>query len=246
MRLRQKNSEISQGDCFLKRRPPLIRCTMRLSIASAAALSMILLPVSFFPHTNQSAFGQEESDASSDDLTPQPKGESSSNPKETSKESSSTEKSKPPRPQFIDTSIEEKPSVNQFTAPDEKSDEYKEREAKLPEPLKKLIQAPFLYNNSKGGSSELSDAFTEAAKQGPKLREDLQFIFENGSPAGKLYAASLIRLFDAPGGTRLLSGFKADKTLVKNKTYISQEHYTAGEVVTDLLSPAPTILLKPR
>ncbi len=197
---------------------------------------------------SQSAMAQEEPDsaADSDDLTPQPKGGGGKQSEETGMESAKPEVSKPPRPQLIDTSIEEKPAVSQPAQPDEKSDEYKEREAKLAEPLRKLVQAPYLFNNSKGGSSDLADAFVAAAKLGPKLKDDLQFIIENGSPAGKLYAACLIRTFDAPAGTRLLSGFKADKTMVNNKSYTSQEHYTVGEVVTDLLSPSPTIMLKPR
>lgn len=149
--------------------------------------------------------------------------------------------------QLIDTSIEEAPAAP--TAPsasEQKSPAYLEREAKLSEPLKKLIQAPQIYDNSKGGSSEFSDAFVAASKDGAKSREDLLFIVENGSPAGRIYAAVLIKNFDAPMGNKILNGFKTEKTLVNNKSYTSLEHFTMGEVVTDLLSPAPTIILKPR
>ena len=149
--------------------------------------------------------------------------------------------------QLIDTSIEEKAAIQ--TAPsggENKSPAYLEREAKLSAPLKKLIQAPQIYDNSKGGSSEFAEAFLAATKDGEKFREDLLFIVENGSPAGKIYAAVLIKSFDAPLGNKILNGFKTDKTLVKNKSYTSLEHFTMGEVVTDLLSPAPTIILKPR
>lgn len=244
---------IAKGDCFPKQRPRFLPVVIALSMLVCTCFQFNVSGKSDSNNStakligSQSAMAQEEPDsaADSDDLAPQPKGEGGQS-RETSTESAKPENLKPPRPQLIDTSIEEKPAVSQPPPPDDKSDQYKEREAKLVEPLKKLIQAPFLFNNSKGGSSELTDAFVAAAKLGPKLKDDLQFIIENGSPAGKLYAACLIRTFDPPAGTRLLSGFKADKTMINNKSYTSQEHYTVGEVVTDLLSPAPTILLKPR
>lgn len=197
--------------------------------------------------TAQSAMAQEEPDIDdAEDLAPKPQGgEGKKKSDEPAKARTESKETKTPKPEFIDTSIEEKPTTPP-PADEEKSDEYKEREAKLAEPLKKLVQAPFVFNNAKGGSSEFTDAFVAAAKDGVKLKDDLQFIIENGSPAGKLYAACLIRMFDAPSGMRILTGFKSDKTLVNNKSYTSQEHYTIGEVATDLLSPTPTILLRPR
>ncbi len=149
--------------------------------------------------------------------------------------------------QLIDTSIEEttapKPAPEQSNT---KSTAYLEHEARLSAPLKKLIQAPQIYDNSKGGSSEFSDAFVAAAKEGAQNREDLLFMVENGSPAGKIYSAVLLRLIDSQTGTKILNGFKSDKTLVNNKSYTSVEHFTMGEIVTDLLSPAPSIILKPK
>jgi hypothetical protein len=196
----------------------------------------------------QSAMAQETPDAvvEEDDLTPQSQGGGESKSSQPAKKDSKPKELKRPITQIIDTSIEEKPAESQPFILNEKSDQYKERESRLAEPLRKLVQAPFLFNNAKGGSSELTDAFLAAAKEGPTLKDDLQFVIENGSPAGKVYAAALIRLFDAPSGTRILTGFKSDKTLVENKSYISLEHYTTGEVATDLLSPKPTILLRPR
>ncbi len=196
----------------------------------------------------QSAMAQETPDAAveEDDLTPQSRGASESKSPQAAKTDAKPKELKRPITQIIDTSIEENPPEPQSVVLNEKSEQYKERESRLAEPLKKLVQAPFLFNNAKGGSSELTDAFLAAAKEGAKLKDDLQFVIENGSPAGKVYAAALIRLFDAASGTRILTGFKMDKTLVENKSYISLEHYTTGEVATDLLSPQPTILLRPR
>lgn len=171
--------------------------------------------------------------------------------KEPSASSKNTKNSRPAVEQFkrklIDTSIEEKPAEQATSASEEpKSPEYLDREAKLSEPLRKLIQAPHLYDNSKGGSSEIAAAFMAAVKEGAKSRDDLLFIVENGSPAGKIYAAVLIRMFDPATGMKILNGFRTDKTLVNNKSYTAQEHYTTAEVATDLLSDSPTILLKPR
>jgi len=149
--------------------------------------------------------------------------------------------------QLIDTSIEEaatpQPAPEQINT---KSTTDLEHEARLSAPLKKLIQAPQIYDNSKGGSSELSDAFVAAAKEGAKNRDDLLFMVKNGSPAGKIYAAVLLRLIDSATGTKILNSFKSEKTLVNNKSYTSVEHFTMGEIATDLLSPTPSIILKPK
>jgi len=181
--------------------------------------------------------------ASPNVLQSSPKIESdkpSAGPKDPAKES----RIRQLKTQFVDTSIEEKPATPASSEAEPKSPEYLDREAKLSEPLKKLLSAPLLFDSSKGGGSEFADAFVQAAKTGASARQDLLFIAENGSPAGKIYAALLIRMFDPCTGNRFLNGFKTDKSLVKTKTYVSQETYTVGEVVTDLLSPAPTIIIR--
>jgi hypothetical protein len=209
--------------------------------------------------TNEPTQGARAQDAQTEDLQPKARAASDdkdddgvevSNPGSESQPSSAkpTEsKFRKVKTQFVDTSIEEKPATPQpSTVGQEKSPEYLTREAKLSEPLKKIIQAPHIYDNSKGGSSEFTAAFAQAAKDGLKSKEDLLFIVENGSPAGKIYAAYLLKLIEPSTGTRILNGFKTEKTLVNNKSYTSQEHYTMGEVATDLLSSSPTIILKGR
>ncbi len=174
--------------------------------------------------------------------------EGSAEPEAAKPEMSKSEASAPTtsRPKLIDTSFEEASTPIAPAQPAEPSDKYKTREVQLQEPLKVLIQASHLYDLSRGGSSELSDAFVKAIALGPASRDDLLFIIENGSPAGKIYAACLLLQFDRATGTQVLNGFKTVKTLVVNKSYTASEHYTMGEVATDLLSPSPAIILKRR
>lgn len=217
----------------------------RVRTASCPALVFLLVFSLAIP-------GAQKAIAEDGDLMPKPtEGTADSNPPvqeqsstRSTEEKSSVAETKKFKPRLIDTSIEEKPAVIQTPdEPEEKSEEYKEREARLSEPLKRLLQAPHIFDCSRGGSSDLSEAFVLAAKDGANARADLMFIVENGSPAGKIYAASLIRKFDTAAGNRILNDFKSANTLVKNKTYTAQEHYTLAEVATDLLSGAPTIIL---
>lgn len=267
MRLKHAINQFLQGDASRRRPQNLYRAilpnTARYAILASATSFLFVLT------GNQFALSQEQDD---DDLKPSNSSSSDSNTKGKSKSADNNEisdddepaamtepsasskkpqESRPAIQQFkrklIDTSIEEKPAAQAASTGEQpESPEYLDRESKLSEPLRKLIQAPHLYDNSKGGSSEIAAAFMAAAKEGAKSRSDLLFIVKNGSPAGKIYAAVLIRMFDPATGTNILNGFKTEKALVNNKSYTAQEHYTTAEVATDLLSDSPSILLKPR
>ncbi len=217
---------------------------MRPRIAHGHLVVVICLAAIF------TCFGQPSLAQDDEDLKPQ--SENSVQVPSPSKDSGSdavpeptpSMTSKPVRPQLIDTSIEESANQSPSTQTQEPSGQYKDREAKLPEVLKKLVQAPHIYDLSRGGSSVESDALLQALALGPSIREDLLFIVESGSPAGRIYAAYLISQFDQPEGKQILDRFKTEKTLVVNKSYSSSEHYTMGEVATDLVSPRPSIILK--
>lgn len=115
----------------------------------------------------------------------------------------------------------------------------------LPPPLKALNEAAYLYDRSAGGSCDLTKAFAEAREQAASHKEDLEWIASNGTPAGKIYAAVLIRHFDKPKGQLLLEDLKKDKeTMVKLDSLEGSYHYSLAEIATDLLGANSIIRLE--
>ncbi len=175
-------------------------------------------------------------------------------------------KKKPPAVKMPETSEDENPSASEEASaeppaadpnaapaeppppsPEELARQELERQVeKLPEPLKKLALAKHVYDTSAGGSDEYTAAFKAAISRGAGLRDDLIWIAKNGSPAGRIYAALLIKQFDNTQGTALLLSWKDDKTMVVNKRPGSEEHYSVSEIVSDLMSKTPIIKLTPR
>lgn len=115
----------------------------------------------------------------------------------------------------------------------------------LPPPLKALNEAAYLFDRSAGGSCELTKAFAEVREQAASHKEDLEWIAINGTPAGRIYAAVLIRHFDKPKGELLLKDFKNDKdSMVDLNSLEGSYHYSVGEIATDLLSANSIIRLE--
>lgn len=91
--------------------------------------------------------------------------------------------------------------------------------------------------------SDIALAFEQAQKAGVGVRTDLEWLIENASPAGRIYAAVLLRLIDRQAGTRALERLKADKDILVYKNAGDKVHYSVGEVAIDLLSDKPSICL---
>lgn len=115
----------------------------------------------------------------------------------------------------------------------------------LPPPLKALSEAKYLYDCLAGGSCDLTKAFAEVRKDAVSHREDLEWIAINGTPAGKIYAAVLIRHYDMPGADSILKDFKKDhSTMVSLNSLEGSYHYSLAEIATDLLSANSIIRLE--
>lgn len=89
--------------------------------------------------------------------------------------------------------------------------------------------------------SAVLKAYDEALLQGDKLRSQLEWLLQNGSAVGRVYAAILIRQFDNASGRNALEQMKDDKTLLRYKKGAELMHYSVGEVAIDSLSKYPTI-----
>ena len=123
----------------------------------------------------------------------------------------------------------------------EGSPQAKAEERKLPPELGLLSQSTYLFDYSAGGRNQVAEAYANVLNNGA-AEADLDWILTHGSPAGRIYAACLIRKIDPARGTTTMRQMLVDnKTLVTHKTARGEDHYTLAEIITDLLSPSPTI-----
>ncbi len=111
----------------------------------------------------------------------------------------------------------------------------------LPPYLVTLNDAQFIDDSRFGDKSETRLAFDQALKAGSSIRQELQWMVENGRPTGRIYAAIVFRSFDKPGGRELLERLKSDTNLIKYKKGGEICHYSVGDVAQDALSSKPII-----
>ncbi|MBA3992766.1 MAG: hypothetical protein C0469_04505 [Cyanobacteria bacterium DS2.3.42] len=91
--------------------------------------------------------------------------------------------------------------------------------------------------------SELRKAFEQAVKAGPGVKTDVIWMTHNASPAGRLYAVSLLKKLDPPTAKSTLEEFKQDKDNVSYKHGGEIVHYSVGEIAIDQLSAHPIIVI---
>ncbi len=92
-------------------------------------------------------------------------------------------------------------------------------------------------------NGKMSGAISYACKSGVKSKADLEWICLNGSPAGRLYAAALIRRFDKKAGQDAFKAIAATMSDV-NVDFVGVRercHYSVGDIVTDQTSNKPLI-----
>ncbi|HEY9785806.1 MAG TPA: hypothetical protein V6D17_10420, partial [Candidatus Obscuribacterales bacterium] len=121
-------------------------------------------------------------------------------------------------------------------------------QASLPPYLEVLSKARMIEDTKTiipTAKSDLRTAFNQAAAAGVGIRTDLKWLTENASPAGKIYAAVLIRRLDWNDGNQALVKLRNDKDMVQYKKGSEIVHYTVGEIVEDILSVNSTITLEP-
>lgn len=97
-------------------------------------------------------------------------------------------------------------------------------------------------------SGKMAGFTRQASKLGAASRPDLEWIIENGSPAGRLYAAALLKRLDNTAGAeafKILSRDMGDVTIDFVGTN-ERCHYSISDVIVDQNSPHPLILILPK
>lgn len=117
---------------------------------------------------------------------------------------------------------------------------------KLPPYLETLKNAKQIEDSrlpANAPKSELRKAFEEAAKAGVGVKTDILWLTHNASPAGRLYAVSLLKKLDPQTAKATLEEFKADRDNVSYKHGGEIVHYSVGEIAIDQLSAKPIIVI---
>lgn len=91
--------------------------------------------------------------------------------------------------------------------------------------------------------SDLRKAFEEAAKAGAGIKSEVVWLTHNASPAGRLYAVSLLKKLDPQTAKSTLEEFKQDRENVSYKHGGEVVHYSVGEIAIDQLSAHPIIVI---
>lgn len=81
------------------------------------------------------------------------------------------------------------------------------------------------------------EAYLKALKNGKSIKKELHWVLKNGTAAGKIYAALLIREFDQKAGDEALLNLKAEKAVI---SYFrggceGEEKLSIGELASRLL-----------
>ncbi len=121
-----------------------------------------------------------------------------------------------------------------------------ESTVKLPDFLETLKNAKQIEDSrlpANAPKSELRKAFEQAVKAGSGVKTDVIWMTHNASPAGRLYAVSLLKKLDPPSAKSTLEELKQDKDNVTYKHGGEIVHYSVGEIAIDQLSAHPIIVI---
>jgi hypothetical protein len=86
-----------------------------------------------------------------------------------------------------------------------------------------------------GQTLENYAAFVEARRAGAGARAEVEALLADGTPAGRLYAALLLRELDEEAGRRALEGLRADGSLLEAMWDCTPEPFTVGQLADDAL-----------
>ncbi len=134
----------------------------------------------------------------------------------------------------------------QESAETPKTPQTEESTVKLPVFLETLKNAKQIEDSRLPASapkSELRKAFEQAAKAGTGVKTDVVWMTHNASPAGRLYAVSLLKKLDPQIAKSTLEEFKQDRDNVSYRHGGEVVHYSVGEIAIDQLSAHPIIVI---
>ncbi len=96
-----------------------------------------------------------------------------------------------------------------------------------------------------GQRSENFAAFAAARRAGSAARAEVEETLRQGTPAGRLYAALLLREFDEEAGRRALAALQEDETTVEASWDCAPEPYTVGQLAAEALEGRTLVDIKP-
>jgi hypothetical protein len=107
----------------------------------------------------------------------------------------------------------------------------------LPTYLETLRQASSFDSSAvgiAGTKSETYRAFEQAIAQGNQIRPEIEYLLQQGTPAGQLYAALLLLRLDPPFGEQALAQLRSDQVMVTRYSGCERITLSMAQVVADI------------
>ncbi len=117
----------------------------------------------------------------------------------------------------------------------------------LPTYIVELGQAGVMTDRAIGAAAakpSLYSAFEEALKAGSELRPEIDWLLNEGTPAGRIYGAVLLLHIDAKAGRQALEQMQSDQTLIgSNNPLFFGQMTPVSTIVKEILNGSSTLPL---
>jgi hypothetical protein len=108
----------------------------------------------------------------------------------------------------------------------------------LPPYLATLLQAGSVDDAAIGFAAVKSvtyQAFEEAIAQGSQIRPEIEYVLQAGTPAGRVYAAVLLRRLDEQAGEAAITQLRTEEVMVMRFSGCDRSPVSMAEAIDDML-----------
>lgn len=120
-------------------------------------------------------------------------------------------------------------------------------EHNLPDYLETIKKAETLDDSAVGYAAKKTktfEAFEKALGAGSSIKAETEWLLNNSTPAGRLYAAILLNEIDSEAGHNAFKKLLTDKAVVKYCTGSLFSDMTVSELAKELLESKPVLIYR--
>jgi hypothetical protein len=111
--------------------------------------------------------------------------------------------------------------------------------ASLPAYLETLLEATTFDDSAVGVAAVKTatyQAFEQAIEAGDRIRPEIEYVLQQGTPAGRLYAALLLLHFDRESGKQALEQLRSEEVMVTRFSGCSPSTMSMSQAVAEISS----------
>lgn len=120
-------------------------------------------------------------------------------------------------------------------------------EHNLPDYLEMIKKAETLDDSAVGYAAKKTktfEAFEKALGEGSSIKAEIEWLLNNSTPAGRLYAAILLNEIDSEAGHNAFKKLLTDKAMVKYCTGSLFSDMAVSELAKELLENKPVLIYR--